>query len=212
VFSSARARACQKADWRNHKKHCGKEKVAKRLPGTIHDPFWQYPVPDTLHHVQPSPNGMTAVADVGFGVPHPSRTYSPALQRQISLLEGDRGADYFLFDNSDRPIRFVIYESFMKLYFRTLRAEAIYGATPNGIEMVAEHLIKAMAHQPGLSRERILAQLQREYGGNMTVKMAAFDAKRLENGDRSGTTFLERMCGNLGSVVQGRFPEMARGN
>jgi hypothetical protein len=155
---------------------------------------------------------MTAVTDVGFGVLHPSRTYSPALKRQVSLLEGDKGADYFLFDNSDRPIRFVIYESFLKLCFRTIRAEAIYGETPSGLEMVAEYLIKAMAHQPGLSRERILAQLQREYGGNMAEKMAAFEAKRLENGDPPNTTFLERMCGNLGNVVQGRFPEMTRRN
>jgi hypothetical protein len=42
---------------------------------------------------------MAAVTDIGFGVPHPSRTYSPALQRQISLFEGDRSADYFLFND-----------------------------------------------------------------------------------------------------------------
>jgi hypothetical protein len=209
TFLLARARACQKADWCNHKKHCGKEKVAKRLPGTIHDPFWYYPVLDTLHHVQPSPNGTAPVTVVGFGVPHPSRTYSPALQRQISLLEGDQAADYFLFDDSDRPIRLVIYESVVKLCFRTTQASAIYSATPKNLDVIAEYLIKAMAHQPGLSRERILAQLQREYGENMAETMAAFEAKvakRLENGYRSGTTVLESISGNVGNMVQ--FPEM----
>jgi hypothetical protein len=208
IFSPSHARACQKADWRNHKKHCGKKKIAKRLPGTIHDQFWQYPVPDTLRHIQPSPDGKTAVVDVGFGVPDPSRTYSPALRRQISLLEGDRRADYFLFDAFDRPIRFVIYESFMKLCFRTLRASTVYGPTPIGLEIMAEYIIKAMAHRPGCNRETILAQLQREYGENMTDKMAAFEAKRLENGERLDTTVLERTRAGLGSVVQGRFPEM----
>jgi hypothetical protein len=79
------------------------------------------------------------------------------------------------------------------------------------LDVIAEYLIKAMAHQPGLSRERILAQLQREYGENMAETMAAFEAKvakRLENGYRSGTTVLESISGNVGNMVQGRFPEM----
>jgi hypothetical protein len=78
--------------------------------------------------------------------------------------------------------------------------------------MVAEYLINAMAHRPGLSRETILAQLQREYGENMTEKMAAFEVKRVENGERSGVTVLERMGGSIRSVTQGRFPgpEMRR--
>jgi hypothetical protein len=65
---------------------------------------------------------MIAITDVGFGVPHPSRTYSPGLQR-VSPLEGDGGADCILFDDFDCPINFVIYESFMKLCSRTIRAD-----------------------------------------------------------------------------------------
>jgi hypothetical protein len=164
-FSSARARACQKADWRNHKKHCGgKEKVAKRLPGTIHDHFWQYPVPDTIRHVQPSPDGTAAVADLGFGVLHPSRTYSPALQRQISLLEGDRGADYFLFDDFDRLIRFMIYQSLMKLCLRTTRARAIYEATPIGGRVSNQGYGTSTWIQPGKDIGAAPEGIRRKYG------------------------------------------------
>jgi hypothetical protein len=151
---------------------------------------------------------MAAVTDIGFGIRHPSRTYSPALQQQISLFEGDRTADYILFDDFDRPVRFVIHDSFMRLCFHSLRADTIYGAAPHGLEIMAEYLIKTMAHQPGLSWERILAQFQSEYGVNMTEKMAGFEVRRVENGDQPGTTVLERMRGSLGSVMQGRFPEM----
>jgi len=183
---------CQKADWRNHRKHCGKEKVAKRLPGTIHDPFWKYPVPETMHFIQPSPDGTAAVTDFGFGTPHPSRPHNAALQRQAALLEGDRRADYFLFNDSDQPIRFMIYDSLLKMAFRGLRAEAMYGSTPWSVDPMAEYLVKANADRPGLSRAKILAQLQREYGGDMAAQIAAFEAKGLERGSEPGMTFLER--------------------
>ena len=84
-FSPAHTTVCSRAIWHNHRKHCGKETVAKRLPGIIHDPFGKYAVPETMHFLQPSPDSTAAVTDIGFGTPHPSRPHNAALQRQAAL-------------------------------------------------------------------------------------------------------------------------------
>jgi hypothetical protein len=148
------------------------------------------------------------MTSIGFGTPHPSRPHSPALQRQLSLLEGDREADYYLFDHTDRPVRFFLNETFIKLCFRTTRSEAMFGAEQSGVEAMAEYLIKTMADRPGLSRAGILAQFEREYGGDMAAKVAAFEAKGLENGYESGRTFLETKSASVRTMMAGRFPGM----
>ena len=207
LTTPACVRACQKDDWRHHKKHCGKKKIAKKLPGTIHDPTWAYPdAPDTLRLVERTSDGNVPLISIGFGTPHPSHPHSPALQRQLSLLEGDRDADYYLFDDTDRPVRFILYETFIKMCFRTTRSEAMFGAEQRGVEAMAEYLIKTMADRPGLSRAGILAQFEREYGGNMAAKMAVFEAKGLESGYEPGRTFMETMSANMRTMMGGRFP------
>jgi len=91
-------------------------------------------------------------------------TTSSGRAAEVRVIDSDRDADYILFDGLDCPIRFVISESFIKFCFRTLRGSTIYREEPVGLEMVAEYIIKAMAHRPEISREMILAQFQREYG------------------------------------------------
>jgi hypothetical protein len=82
----------------------------------------------------------------------------------------------------------------------------MFRAEQSGVEALAELLIKFMADRPGFSRARILAQFEREYGGDMVAKMAAFEAKRAENGYEPGGTYLETMSAALATMVAGGFP------
>jgi hypothetical protein len=100
----------------------------------------------------------------------------------------------------------MLYETYIKMCFRMLRSEAMFGAEPSGVEAMAEYLIKTMAGRPGLSRARILAQFEREYGGDMTAKVAAFEAKAVENGYEPGRTFLETMSASMGTMLPRQFP------
>jgi hypothetical protein len=188
-------RVCQKEDWRKHKRYCGKEKVVKKLQGTAQDPFWAFPdIPEHLRFpVDVDPNGNVAITSIGFGNPHPSNPHSPALQRQVSLINGDKEADYFLFDDLERPIRFSISDMWTKMAFRILRSDAMFSADRKGLEAIAEHLIKCMGQRPGLSRERILAQFNREYGEGTAEKVAEFETKGEKNGYEKGVTFVEVM-------------------
>ena len=205
-------RACQKDDWRGHKKHCGEKKIAKKLPGTIHDPFWAYPsISDALHVLHTADSKKTPddsdsdapATKLGFGTPHPARPtpHSNALQRQIALLQGERDTDYYLYDtsNSDRPIR-IIFDGVIKTCFRMIREEAMFGAGQAGAEALAEYLIRAVAHEAPYSREGILAQFEREYGGDMRERVERFEAEGVEQGFEHGMTFVEMMCFNMMAV------------
>jgi hypothetical protein len=206
LTSSACVRPCQKNAWRSHKKYCGKEKIAKKLPGTIHDPFWAYPTLSNAVYVARTAKARgddLPVTGLGFGTPHPSCPHSPALQRQVALLEGNRDVDYFLFDQTDRPVHIVINEKPIKACFRMLRSEAMFAAKQSGVEAMVEHLIKATAGGPEFSRATILEQFEREYGGDMAAKMAAFEAKGVENGHEPGRTFVETLSASLTAMVAG---------
>ena len=192
-------RRCQKEDWRNHKKHCGKKKVSKKLPGTIHDHLWRFShLPDCLRHLSSGPalDGMISLDSIGFANPNIPLSYAPALQRQVDLLTADKTADYFLFDDTDSPVRVVIHGYWMKMAFRTLRTDSLSANEKHGLEALAEYLIKIMGEKPGLSRGRILEQLEREYGGDVAEKVAQFEQMSVMNGFE-GSTFLEVMGGNL---------------
>jgi hypothetical protein len=184
-------RACQKDDWREHKKICGKKKSTKQLLGTTRDHFWRYPsLPDYARHVPTDPKEGIELIATGFGNPHPSRPRSHALQRQVSLLTGDKHADYFLFDELDRPVRFVISDLYTRITFRQLRSEVLTSADPRGLGAIAEYLVKMMEHKPGLSRERIVAQLSREYSEDIGEKIAKWGQLIAQSG-HPGTMFLE---------------------
>jgi hypothetical protein len=75
----------------------------------------------------------------------------------------------------------------------------MFGAEQSGDEAMAEYLVKTMADRPGLSRAGILAQFEREYGGDMAAKVAAFEAKGLESGYEPGRTYLETMSAGMKS-------------
>jgi hypothetical protein len=198
LFSYDFRRACQKADWRNHKKHCGKEKVSKKLRGTIHDPQWAYP--DIPAEILPKCNdrGYVALEDMGFAT-NTTTPQSPALQRQISFLNADRTADYFLFDESDQPVRVVIEDKMMKMLFRTLRATA-WANGGREMEPIAQHLIKIMEQKPGLSRETILLQFGREYGGDATARVEEWERRGVGRVP-DGETFLDMMRRNMADAL-----------
>ena len=196
-MSELSGRECQTADWPEHKKNCGKHKVSKKLPGTAQDPNWAYScLPDHFRNaIQPSesPGG---VKNLGFGTPHPSRPHSPALQLQMELLTAAKDVDYFIFDDSERPIPFVLEHTWAKMMFRILRTSATSTVETKGLEAIAECLVKEMGEMPGLSRERILAQLQREYQVDVEKMVTNFMKRAELNGYPPGTTFLEIMTKN----------------
>jgi hypothetical protein len=188
----------------HHKKFCGKEKVTKELQGTIRDPHWQFPgLPDHLRAALPNGSNHVSLDTIGFGTPHPSHPHNQALQRQVSLLTGDTNADYFLFNSIDHPIRFVIQDTLTRMVFRICRADAMFGPEQQGLEAIAEYMIKMMERTPGLSRERILEQLSGEYGGDVGAKVREFQKMSFVNGHGDGTTFLEVMGKNVLSTAPG---------
>ena len=82
--------------------------------------------------------------------------------------------------------------------FRALRGDVLSGEA--GLEAMGEYLIKAMGPRPGLGRDRILAQLQREYGGDVATKVAAWEELTVRNG-HSGSTYLEVRSRNLSMAL-----------
>ncbi|KZP18358.1 hypothetical protein FIBSPDRAFT_745471 [Athelia psychrophila] len=193
--------ACQKQDWRRHKKQCGKEKVSKKLRGTIHDPYWAVPdfgdtmkdVPDYIRNSLP-PGGDSedaALESMGFGKPHPSLTITPALQRQIDLYTNAKEVDYFVFDELNCPFPFIVDDTWTKITFRNLRAQAISSPDRQGIEPIAEYVIKCMGQREGFSRDLIVGQFEREYGDDLGEKLQNFQSLSIRNGYAEGTTFIE---------------------
>ena len=73
----------------------------------------------------------------------------------------------------------------------------MFAAKESGVVEMAELLIKIASDGLGLSRARVLAQFEGEYGGDVAAKVAAFEAKRAEHGYEPGGTYLERMSGGL---------------
>ncbi|KAH7928127.1 hypothetical protein BV22DRAFT_1005538 [Leucogyrophana mollusca] len=179
---------CQKEDWQRHRLSCGKKKVSKRLPGTAGDSAWAHPLlPEFYREQLNKGNGQTtSIRSIGPGTPQYTR--SPALQHQVSMIEADKDADYFLFTPSREPIRFVIDDFFLKLVFRLMRTDAMSNRDQQGVAPIAQYLVKAMAGSPGLSKDTILKQMSEEYGGDISAKL-----KRLEEKGPPGVTFLERM-------------------
>jgi len=157
-------------------------------------------MPDHLRRVPHSSDGNVQVSSIGFPSPNIQRQYSPALQQQISLLNADKEAGYFLFDNEDRPVRVVLRGAWLKMMFRIVRSGILSGSGAHGLEAIVEYLVKVMGQKPGLSREMILAQLQNEYGGDMTTKMSEWDKKAVENG-LQGITLLEDMSRNMMATI-----------
>jgi hypothetical protein len=140
------------------------------------------------------------LSSIGFPSPNSQREYSQALQRQLSLINADKEADYFLFDTDDLPVRVVLHDTWMKMAFRIIRSDVLSSSEQNGLGAIAEYLIKVMGQKPGLSRETILRQLQNEYGGDVAPKVAEWERKAAENG-LEGSTFLESMSRNLMTTI-----------
>jgi hypothetical protein len=115
--------------------------------------------------------------------------------------------DYFLFDALGRPVPFVINEPYVKMCFRSIRGQVLFGpfgGTTGGVELMAEHMIRTTARLRGFSRERILAQLRSEYDRDVAGQMALFEASDIGWSHHPEATFVERMskmCKGLEGMV-----------
>jgi hypothetical protein len=159
-------------------------------------------VPEEANSLLPPVNsvsgGGVAPSSLGFVSPDHTRDCSPALQLQMALLTADKKADYFLFDESDRPVRFEIQDTILKMTFRLSRSVAWSENrdTKAGVETIAQYLIKVMGHRPGLSRERIFRQFDSEYGGDTKTKLEEFE-RNARGRTHDGETVLEMMNRNV---------------
>jgi hypothetical protein len=69
-----------------------------------------------------------------------------------------------------------------KMTFRIICSFSIFGSDPQGVDVIAEYLIKAMGNTPGLSRERIIAQLNKEYEVDVASMIAKCETRALDDG------------------------------
>lgn len=195
------SRACQKQDWSLHKKHCGQQKVSKKLKGTAQDPFWYSSMMSddfrsALESGDDIPNKET-----GFGPASAASSYSPALQHQVALLRADAEADYILFDIHGHPVRFVISDPMLKKIFRISRSDALTPSDYFGVASMAEYIVKVMGQYPGLSRGLIFAQLELEYGRNVEQWVARF-VWASEGEIQPGYTFVENYANATPEINQ----------
>jgi hypothetical protein len=167
----------------------------KQLAGMIQDRFWKYAsLPDYLHSFPAEPSGGVNITSISFGTrPHPSRPYSPALQHQVSLLTGNKCANCFLFDKFDRPVLFMIEDMYTKISFQNLHSDVLSSPNPIGLVYIAEYLVKMMEHKLGLSRERILVQMNHEYPEDVTEMVVKWE----QSPWNLGTTFIEVLSKNM---------------
>lgn len=197
LFSWPARSQCQKEDWPKHKQHCGKKKVSKGLPGTAGDSMWAFPdPPDVVKDLVPNASGNVSITSIGAG--QAQYTRSSALQLQVTLIEANKGADYFLFKSTGMPIPFIVPDTWAKMVFRLMRKDTMSNAEKKGLEPIAEYMLKHMADKPGLSREIILRQLCAEYGDDTARKVIQFERRSEERG--SGLTFIESMSKGLGAM------------
>ncbi|EGO05432.1 hypothetical protein SERLA73DRAFT_69044 [Serpula lacrymans var. lacrymans S7.3] len=188
---------CQKADWPKHKQHCGKEKKSKGLQGTVGDRFWAFPhIPDSCRDIPEGPDGHITMESIDAGTPQYKR--SKSLQRQVAMIEEDKDTDYFLFNSSGQPIRFTIRDMFAKMNFRILRRMAMSTANKEGLEAMAEYMIKYMRDLPGLSRYTIVKQLCAEYGEDTKEKLTRWEKRSVEMGKKS--TLVESMSQGMSAM------------
>jgi hypothetical protein len=82
-------------------------------------------MPDHLRHVPDVQDGDVPLSSIGFPSPNSQREYSQALQRQLSLINADKEADYFLFDTDDLPVRVVLHDTWMKMAFRIICSDIL---------------------------------------------------------------------------------------
>jgi len=198
------SQSCQREDWMSHKTRCGKS--GKPTSAEADSGCWRWAVPD-----DPVEAGIPKKVDIEQIFPHhldkpahPSRPHSPALDRQISLLKVDADADYFVFDETDQPVRFAVSDEdkWMKMSFRDLREMAFFGNGENmAIESITEYLLRNMADRPGLSREMILAQIAREYGQDLADLAVEFEQAGRERGYDGHATLLESMSRDMPKIV-----------
>ena len=165
-----------------------------------------------MRAIDPPADGVSWPIHVDFGQPHPEHPHNAALQRQVALLENQTAVDYFLFDDLGHPVPFVADDPQVKICFRSIQKQVLFedvGATTGGVELMAEHMIRRTMRQQGFSRDRILAQLRREYDRDVAGQLARFEVTDIGWLHHPEATFIERMavmCRGLESRVPWPVP------
>ncbi|RDB20675.1 hypothetical protein Hypma_012262 [Hypsizygus marmoreus] len=203
---------CQKADWPNHKKYCGKEKrITKELKGTVNDPFWMRPdVPDYIRDIPRNKDGDISVTEIGFAKPHPSRSHFPALQKQIAMCADRKDVDYFLFAEDGIPLGIQLPTSPTRVLLRQLRSIAISSSereSERAVRALGEFFLVHVAGYPGMTRECILAQMGREYGEGLKKSILDFETENKEDGILTpGQSYLEKFSDGIFNTVTPLLP------
>ena len=187
--SLAYSRSCQVADWDTHKPDCGKIKLTS--PDASDRVWHHWTVEPRRPLLNIARHNVTACAKCS----NPERQLSLDLQRQITLLKANPDADYFFFDDQDRPIPFVLSspDRMVNQNFYHFQEECMFGRETKGLDVIAEYMIKVMAGQPGLNMAGILKQLSKEYSVDMKRLMVELQRKKVDKGWDPEKTFLEEM-------------------
>ena len=168
--------------------------------GTIDDPMWKIPM--SGHHTSGRDNAAMSITSPGFGMPHPRRRIAAF---STAGFEGDRQADYFLFDDADRRSAVALNETYSKTCL-----DMIGALTPcrrkadRGRGAGAELGLKTMSTGRVERRENC----GRSSRGNMREdgsQLREFEAKGPSNGDGPGVTFLESMSRSMMTMMDERF-------
>lgn len=112
----------------------------------------------------------------------------------MELYNNARDVDYFVFDELDRPFPFIVNDNiWIRMMFRNMRGFAVSGADRQGVEAIAQYVIKCMGHQPGFSRDLIIRQFEKEYGDDIGERLQRFETLGNQNGFSGGSTLIETM-------------------
>jgi len=186
------SRPCQRADWKTHKPHCGQPKPASPNTGDRVWRHWTIKLKKSAFANLKRRN-VTCTAKCA----NPERPLSSNLERQVALLKEDGDADYFFFDERDRPVPFVMpgQDFVMRENFYFFQEECMFGAEMRGLDVMAEYMVKVMGElgEPGLSAERMMRQMSGEYGVDVARMVRGIRRKKVDKGYVLEKTFLEQM-------------------
>jgi len=141
-------RDCQVKDWKKgtppHKTICGKPTSG-------------------ISATQPLP-------PVSGSIPPKARTFrrSPALLRQISLLEKSSKVDYVLMQPTPLPDQGIAFQAGTSTLFRTLRAHAFETGDPRTVRSMYKQLRGTAMKQVGYQIDWLEKQLKSEFGVDVT--------------------------------------------
>lgn len=160
-------RACQQADWKKHKKICGKELDAEStleaLVGGLDLSAPTPPVPRERDDSEPAVSGEADGSD-DFPRPVAPFVHSRQLQHQIKLLRENPGIDYVVTQSGPKDdYGLVLPHPMGQMMFLVMRRRAMTSGDPHAVTMLYT-FIAPFAQDNGVTMKAVRAQLVAEYG------------------------------------------------